>query len=150
MPGDLGDSTESVKRTRVLYAEEDEFAFSVISGLLDFANIEVVSAPTLHEAWLKAQTKEFDLCLLDYYFNGGDSLELCNRLRSTFPKLPILYYSGSAFEEDKQKALQAGANYYLRKPFFNELFDAILTILSYSKDPEGRRREIYSVSLHLT
>jgi DNA-binding response OmpR family regulator len=140
----------SVKKSRVLYAEKDEYAFSVVSGLLDFADIEVVSAPTLKEAWIKAQTIEFDACLLDLHFDEGDSLELCSRLRTTFPKLPILYYSGSAHENDKLKALQAGANVYLKKPFFNDLYDAILTILSFSKDTEDRRQEIYSVSPNLT
>jgi two-component system, OmpR family, KDP operon response regulator KdpE len=140
----------SSKKSRILYAEKDEHAFSVVCGLLDFADIEVVSASTLHEAWLKTQTNEFDACLLDVYFDEGDSLELCSRLRTTFPKLPILYYSGSAIAEDKQRALQAGANVYLKKPFFDELYDAILTILSFSKDAANKGQEIYSVSSGLT
>ncbi len=136
-------------KLRVLYAEQDEYAFSVISSLLEFSRIEVISATTLSQAFQMTQSEDFDMFLLDVYFHDGDSLELCTRLRRYYPKLPILYYSGSPFEEDKQSALDAGANAYVKKPFFNQLFDSIVTILSYSKKAYVQATNEYSEYLPL-
>ncbi len=135
---------KSISRSRILYVEKDEFAFATVSSLLDFANLEVVSAVSLVDARTKIQNAEFDLYLLDYYFDEENSLDLCSHLRANFPKHPILYYSGSAYAEDKQKALDAGANVYFNKPYFKELYDAILTILKFSKNAESQTSKIYA------
>lgn len=141
---------EFTRKARILYAEQDEYAFSVVSSLLEFADIELVSAKTLSQAIQMAQAEEFDMFLLDVYFEDDDSLELCSRLRRYFPKSPILYYSGSPYEGDKQSALDAGANAYFKKPFFNELFDSIIKILGYSEKLVVFGNESDSASLPLS
>jgi CheY-like chemotaxis protein len=45
-------------------------------------------------------------------------------------KIPIIAVTASAFQEDTQKALEAGADAYLRKPFKeHEVFECIETCL---------------------
>jgi DNA-binding response OmpR family regulator len=48
-------------------------------------------------------------------------LELCRRLRAFAPLAPILFYSGNAYEADRQKGLAAGASDYLTKPYMADL-----------------------------
>ena len=60
-------------------------------------------------------------------------MDLCRRLRTFAPHTPILFYSGDAYEADKQKGLAAGANGYLTKPYMDDLAE---TILQTIKHPE--------------
>ena len=106
---------------RVLYAEDNEDSRRMVSLMCQFADIEVVTAQTITEAWRAAQTAHFDLYLLDIRFSDGDGLELCRRLREHDARTPILIYSGCALETDKEKGLTAGASDYLTKPYLGDL-----------------------------
>lgn len=113
------------RRHRVLYAEDDEDSRDLVRMMCEMDGIEVVTADTINEAWQKAQTRHFDLYLLDSQFPDGDGLDLCRRLRVFAPLTPILFYSGNAFKADKKNGLAAGANDYLTKPFMGNLTETI-------------------------
>ena len=107
---------ETVNRLRVLYAEDDHDACVMLSALLRESNIEIHPARTTTEAFRLAQAEEFDLYLLSSRFSDGNGFELCRRLRAIAPQKPIVFYSGDAFDSDKQEGLTAGANAYIVKP----------------------------------
>ena len=104
------------KRLSVLYVEDNEDSGYMLSILLGFSAIDVSLVRSVKEAFASAQDKDFDLYLLDSRFPEGCGLELCQRLRELKPQTPIVFYSGDAYESDKQKGLTAGANAYLVKP----------------------------------
>lgn len=106
---------------RILYADDDADACYMVTTMLEFSDIKVTTTGTAAEAWQLAQIEHFDLYLLDSRFPDGCGLELCRRLRSFAPHTPILFYSGYAFETDKQKGLEAGAINYLTKPYLDDL-----------------------------
>jgi DNA-binding response OmpR family regulator len=103
-------------RLSVLYAEDNEDSGVMLSILLGFSDIDVLLARSIEEAFQSAQNKHFDLYLLDGRFFDGSGFELCRQLREFNPQTPIVFYSGDAYESDRQKALTAGANAYLVKP----------------------------------
>lgn len=117
----------------VLYAEDNEDAFEMMSVLLGFSNIRTTAAKTITEAWLLAQGEKFDLFLLDSHFPDGDGLDLCRRLRELEPLTPILFYSGYAYETDIQNGLAAGANVYLVKPESHKVASTIQQLVRRSK-----------------
>ena len=47
-------------------------------------------------------------------------IDLCEKLREFDPFVPILFYSGAAYDHDKQQAFAAGAQGYLVKPVDND------------------------------
>jgi len=63
-----------------------------------------------------------DLLLTDWHMPGLDGLELVKVLRADaqFASLPILMVTSDAVLESVQKALEAGVNDFLMKPFTNE------------------------------
>ncbi len=122
-----------MKGYKVLYAEDNEDASDLMSILLGFSEIKTTAAKTIDEAWLLAQSEKFDLFLLDSHFPDGDGLELCRRLRELKPLTPILFYSGYAYETDKQKGLAAGANVYLVKPDSENVASTIRELVGHSK-----------------
>ncbi len=76
----------------------------------------ITSAQSMAEGWELARSKSFDLCLLDSRLPDGSGYELCQRICADLPDLPVVFYSGCAFEEDRQQGLAAGARAYLVKP----------------------------------
>jgi CheY-like chemotaxis protein len=119
---------QSINRPRVLYADDNEDACLMISTLLAFSNIETTSAHTIDEALRLARAELFDLYLLDTQFPEGSGLELCRQLRQSNPSIPIIFYSGNAYEADKAKGFAAGAAAYLVKPNSEGIAPAIFQL----------------------
>lgn len=103
-------------RRRVLCAEDEEDTCSMITSLLGLINCEVTGAHTFDQACEKIREKDFDLYLLDNWLPGGSGVELCRKIREFDHETPIIFYSGAAYETDRQEALSAGAQVYLVKP----------------------------------
>ena len=100
----------------VLYLEDDEDTRELITLLLRQSDYEVVAAKNYDEALLLARTTKFDLYIIDNWMAGRSGIDLCKALRELSPWTPVLFYSGAAYESDKQQALAAGAQAYLIKP----------------------------------
>jgi len=124
---------EKPEHSRVLYADDNDDSCSMVSTLLEFSDIYVITAKTVAEAWRLSQTERFDLYLLDVRFPDGDGLELCCKLRKVDLHTPILFYSGNAYDTDKEKGLAAGANAYLTKPYIDNLAETIMLAIRISK-----------------
>lgn len=116
-------SSEPVMRSsneRILYVEDDADTRQLVSYVLARAGYDVVVAENPEQAAVLAQTSSFDLYLIDNWMPGASGIELCGWLRKFDNDTPILFYSGAAYEQDKQVALVAGAQAYLTKPADND------------------------------
>ena len=116
------------RRPRVLYADDNEDARLMLIKYLEFSNIEVQSAKTIDEALKMAQTRQFDLYLLDTRFPEGNGLELCQKLKELDSQIPIVFYSGEGYETNKAKGLDAGAKAYLVKPNLDAIAPTIFQL----------------------
>lgn len=103
-------------KKRVLCVEDDDETCLLITSLLGPINCEVTTVQSVNEALKKIESEKFDLYLLDNWLPGGSGIELCRRIRETDMRTPIVFYSGAAYETDKQEAKAAGAQVYLVKP----------------------------------
>lgn len=100
----------------VLCVEEDEDSREMLSLLLKHWRIEAKAVGTATQALSMIQAERFDLYLLDTQLPDLDGFELCRRMRSLDPHTPILFFTGAAYESDKQKGIEAGASAYVAKP----------------------------------
>ncbi len=101
----------------VLIVGEEPEAASALKHLLQnvSCNVKVVLAG---EAGLRvAQSKTFDLIVLDLMRPGLDSLEVCRRLKARRAYTPVLMVTAHAEELDKVVRLQTGADDYITKPY---------------------------------
>ena len=115
----------------ILYVEDDEDIRYLVTFLLTLSDYNVVAARDYDDALLLAREGRFDLYLIDNWLVGGSGIELCRRLRELDPRTPVLFYSGAAYERDKQQAFAAGAQGYLVKPADNdELVEEVSRIIS--------------------
>jgi two-component system KDP operon response regulator KdpE len=68
------------------------------------------------------QVRPFDLVLLDVNMPGMSGVEACRQIRGFVPHTGIIMVTVRDAEEDKVRALEAGADDYVTKPFrFREL-----------------------------
>lgn len=104
------------KRSRILCVEGNEDIRVVVALLFEAAGCEAITAGGTQEALLLATTEEFDLCLIAYKLTDGTGVELCRKLRELRPQMPILFWSALVYPADRQQAISAGANAFLKKP----------------------------------
>ena len=110
---------------RVLCVDDDEDARDMLSTLLRFSRIEAKTVGTAAEALSSIQAERFDLYLLDAWLPDLNGFELCRRMRDFDPHTPILFFSGAAFDADKERGIEAGANAYVIKPDVDGLVGSI-------------------------
>jgi two-component system OmpR family response regulator len=110
---------------RALCVEDDEDSRDMLSTLLRFLRIEAKAVATAAQALSLIQAERFDLYLLDAWLPDLDGFELCRRMRNFDPHTPILFFSGAAFDDDKKKGIEAGANAYVTKPDVDGLVGSI-------------------------
>jgi two-component system KDP operon response regulator KdpE len=84
--------------------------------ILRKAGYEVTEAATVAEALDLAATSPPDVAIVDLVLPDGDGVEVCSELRS-WSAMPIIVVSALDEEEHKVRALRAGADDYLTKPF---------------------------------
>jgi DNA-binding response OmpR family regulator len=75
---------------------------------------EVMEAECGEEALNLIRSDKCDLMLLDINMPGISGIEVCREVRTSFD-MPIVIMSVG--EENRARALAAGANDYLKKPF---------------------------------
>ncbi len=137
-PGGLLNLRPSSPVGTILYVEDDDDTRELVAYLLARNNYKVVPAESYDDALLLARANQFDLYLIDNWISGGSGIDLCKKLREFNPGTPILFYSGAAYEGDKQQAFAAGAQAYLVKPVDNdELIKEVSRVISDAKRTQG-------------
>jgi len=120
---------QSSARHRVLCVDDDEDACEMLTVLLKYSSIDAICVESAEEAWELIKVDNFDLYLLDSWLPGLDGFELCRQIREVDPDTPILFYSAAAYDADKRKGIEAGANAYLTKPEVHVLVQTILNLV---------------------
>jgi two-component system response regulator PilR (NtrC family) len=101
--------------------------------LLAEENYEVQTAATMEEACSMAESRRYDLYVLDKRLPDGTGLELCERLNEITPGVPCIFYSGDAYEIHRLEAMAAGAAAYVAKPNIEALISTVHELLSNSE-----------------
>ncbi len=103
----------------------------MLTALLGITLIEAKAVGTAAQALSSIRAEPFDLYLLDSRLPDADGFELCRRIRDyDHPQTPILFFPGAAYEADKKKGIEAGANAYVIKPDVEGLLGSIKQVVS--------------------
>ena len=119
-------------KPRVLCVDDDEDSREILSMMLKFRRIDTMTVGTAAQALSLIEAEQFDLYLLDVWLPDLDGFELCRRMREVDPHTPILFFSGAAYEADKKRAIDAGANAYVTKPDLEGLVGSISQFVSHA------------------
>jgi two-component system, OmpR family, KDP operon response regulator KdpE len=105
--------------TLILIADDDSHILLSLRVALEGRGYEVRTAPNGTTAVAAAETLRPDLMVIDLAMPGMDGVEVVERIR-TWSRLPIVVLSAHSDEQHKVRALDAGADDYVDKPFGNE------------------------------
>ncbi len=101
---------------RILVVDDELQILRALRVILRDAGYEPVTVATAEEALDAAATRPPDAAIVDLVLPDGDGIEIARQLRS-WSEMPILVLSAVGEEEQKVRALEAGADDYVTKPF---------------------------------
>lgn len=101
----------------VLIVDDEPPLRKALRSSLTASGFDVQEARNGEEALDNVQQQAFDLVLLDINMPGISGIDACRRIRSLSPKAGIVMVTVRDMEEDKVRALEAGADDYITKPF---------------------------------
>jgi two-component system KDP operon response regulator KdpE len=100
----------------VLVCDDEPQILRALRVVLRDAGFAVVPAATATEALDAAALQAPDAAIIDLVLPDGDGIEVTKKLRE-WTQAPILVLSAVGDEEQKVRALEAGADDYVTKPF---------------------------------
>ena len=103
-------------KPRVLVCDDEHQILRALRVILRDAGFEALPASTMEEALDVAAVGRPDAAIIDLVLPDGDGVELCRRLRE-WTQIPLIVLSAVGDEDAKVRALAAGADDYVTKPF---------------------------------
>jgi two-component system KDP operon response regulator KdpE len=103
-------------RQRILVCDDEAQILRALRITLRNEGFDVVATATAAEALDAAALQPPDAAILDLLLPDGDGIEMTRRLRE-WSSLPIIVLSAVGEEDQKVRALEAGADDYVTKPF---------------------------------
>ncbi len=91
----------------------------------------------------------YDLVILDVLLPGRSGCQVARNLRSRHFGTPILMLTARAALEDRVEGLDAGADYYLTKPFDSRELFACINVLLRRQGPQVNELSFGNTSLDL-
>ena len=102
---------------QVLVIEDDEDIAKLVKLQLTELSCNVTLVNDGVKGLAEAESKQYDLLVLDLMLPGMDGLEICRRVRSRDRYTPVLMLTSKSSELDRVLGLEMGADDYLTKPF---------------------------------
>jgi two-component system KDP operon response regulator KdpE len=123
--------------SRILVVDDEPQILRALRVVLRDEGYEVVPAETGAEALDRAAVRPPEAAIVDLMLPDIDGVEVTRRLRQ-WSEMPILVLSAVGEEEQKVRALQAGADDYITKPFGSRELVARLqaALRRVGRDPE--------------
>jgi two-component system KDP operon response regulator KdpE len=105
-----------VSGERVLVCDDELQILRALRVILGDAGFEVSTAGTAEEALDRAAVGPVDAAILDLVLPDGNGVDVCRSIRQ-WSDMPIVVLSAIGEEDQKVRALEAGADDYVTKPF---------------------------------
>ena len=115
---------------KILIVEDEPKVASFIKKGLEENNYEAEIAYDGFSGEKLAQTYKYDMFILDIIIPGISGLDLCRKLKTQNPNIPVLMLTALGTTDDKLIGFDSGADDYMIKPFeFRELLARIKVLL---------------------
>jgi DNA-binding response OmpR family regulator len=117
-------------RASILLVDDEQMNITLMTQLLRKENYRISTATSGEEAWdllLKSPT-EFDTVLLDRMMPGIDGMEVLRRMKDhdELKLIPVVFQTAMSQEDEILEGIEAGAYYYLTKPYRREKLIAVV------------------------
>ena len=135
---------------KILIVEDEELLAEGLRALLELRGFEVELVFDGESGAEYAETGIYDLLILDVMMPGLDGFSLARRVRARRVTTPILMLTAKGGLRDRIDGLNAGADYYLTKPFDNRELLACINALLRRQGAQIDQLTYGNTSLDLT
>lgn len=138
-----------VENERVLVVDDEPLNLFIIQEFLENESLELelLSDPLLAWDRLMAPDGNFSLVVLDRMMPGLDGLELLRRMKreARFADIPVIMQTAASSPDQVFEGLEAGAYYYLIKPYEPE---ALISIVRGALEDRRARYQLRHRAAH--
>lgn len=115
---------------RILVVDDELINLEIIREYLEDAHYELDLVTSADQAWLRlgGNEKSYDLVILDRMMPGMNGIELLKKMKADtrFRAIPVIMQTAASAPEQIREGIDAGAYYYLPKPYEPEVLTAIV------------------------
>ena len=129
-----------MQNAKILVVDDEELYRRALERILSRVGHDVVMARDAAEALDLVSTHPIDLILCDIQMPGINGLELVRQVHEVEPDLPCIVMTGYNTPENSIEALQAGAFWYLEKPFEGESLGVVRRLVEQAVE-HGRLKQ---------
>ena len=134
---------------KVLIVEDERLLADSLKALLEKKGFQVEAVYDGETGEEYAQLGVYDLLILDVMMPKLDGYELARRVRARRCGVPILMLTARSALEDRVQGLNAGADYYLTKPFDSRELLACINALLRRQGSQVDELKLGNTSLDL-
>ncbi|NMC42260.1 MAG: response regulator [Bacteroidales bacterium] len=118
---------KKMKSVKIIVAEDEESNYLLLEALLSNHGFSILHARNGQEAVeLYTKNRDVRIILMDIKMPVMDGLTATRRIHDINPQVPVIAQTAYAFPEDREKAIEAGCNEYISKPFSREKLNSVL------------------------
>ncbi len=135
---------------KILIIEDEKLLADSLNALLVKKGFEVECVYDGEEGAAYAETGIYDLLILDVMMPKMNGYEVAKKVRADRCGTPILMLTAKSELEDEIEGLNAGADYYLTKPFDSRKLLACINALLRRQGPQINELVVGDTSLNLS
>jgi DNA-binding response OmpR family regulator len=121
----------------VLCVEDDPDTQEMLKVVLEDGGYRFIGVNSCADALRLIREGDVAVVLLDNWLPDCTGIDFCRQVRQFNQQLPIIFFSGVAYDYDRDAALEAGANDFLTKPC--SLAELFSTLNKYAPSPKGKQ-----------
>ncbi len=127
------------QQIKVLLTEDDKNLGTILKAYLEAKGFPTTLCTDGQEGLEKFKRDDFQFCILDVMMPVMDGFALAAEIRKLDKKVPLLFLTAKAMQDDKIQGFELGADDYLTKPFsMEELLLRMKAILRRSAEDTVR------------
>lgn len=116
------------RKIRILAVDDEEFNLDILLEYFEGEDYEIITAQDGVKAWEILQQQEIDLVVLDRMMPNMDGITLLKKIKETekFKTTPVIMQTAATSVDEVKEGIEAGAFYYLSKPYQKEVLLSIV------------------------
>jgi DNA-binding response OmpR family regulator len=133
----MAESSDYGAQPRVVIVDDDRDMRELLATALEMDGFKVATAANGLRLITTLHLNRPDLIVLDVNMSWIDGFELCRAVRSNrdFAHIPVMFVSGRASQEDRQRGLECGGDDYFVKPVeLSQLVHRAKELASHSRE----------------
>jgi CheY-like chemotaxis protein len=120
-------------KTRILVVDDEPVNLGVIEDSLDFPEYQLTLVDSGEAAWeaLRNSEQRYDLIILDRMMPNMSGLDLLRMMKQEpdLVGIPVIMQTAAASPAEVGEGIEAGAKYYLTKPYLPETLCGIVEVV---------------------